>query len=71
MFDYGIEAINFLIQVDSGCNCDLETKAGYTPLHVAAHFGQVNAGLPGLYVYALGRFGRFSAIFIVQNPKNF
>ena len=47
MFDYGIKAINLLIQVDSTCNCDLETKAGYTPLHVAAHFGQVNAGLPG------------------------
>merc|ERR1719232_2138070 len=28
--------------VDSGADCDAETKAGYTPLHVAAHFGQVN-----------------------------
>ena len=29
-------------QVDSGADCDAETKAGYTPLHVAAHFGQIN-----------------------------
>jgi hypothetical protein len=29
------------VQVSGGAICDMETKAGYTPLHVAAHFGQV------------------------------
>ena len=31
-----------VFQVDSGAECDNETRAGYTPLHVAAHFGQIN-----------------------------
>ncbi len=31
-----------LTQVAGDAVCDVETKAGYTPLHVAAHFGQVS-----------------------------
>jgi hypothetical protein len=30
------------MQVAGDAVCDVETKAGYTPLHVAAHFGQVS-----------------------------
>ena len=30
------------VQVAGGATCDMETQAGYTPLHVAAHFGQVD-----------------------------
>ena len=32
----------FPFKVENGADCDSETKAGYTPLHVAAHFGQLN-----------------------------
>ena len=30
------------ILASSGADLDTETKAGYTPLHVASHFGSVN-----------------------------
>lgn len=29
------------VLVESGCEIDSKTKAGYTPLHTACHFGQV------------------------------